>query len=390
MTGTAVRYLLLVDNDGNHNKYYRMVQENDATFRAEYGRVGAKPMLRPYPMSLWDKKYNEKIRKGYVDKTNLYETEAVDSGFAPISDAKTNRLVDALLMAARKYVKKHYTFSCTTQEAIGTARRYISRLSESIRVEEANRLLLELFATIPRRMPNVKDYLAADMSDLPKILERENGLVDAMEGQVVTGTKETAGDGNKTILQAHGLSITPCTAAENDKLKKMLGRDSYKFRQAFCVSNEKTEERYEAWCKKNGATDTDRHLYFHGSITPNYWNILSLGLDPAKAARGMFGYGTYFANKARKSIRYTSLRGTASIRGSLDSGYLALFEVAYKSPMQVYKWEAKHSSLRLKDVAAKNCDAVFAHKGADLVNDEIIVYRKDQMTVRYIIEIANN
>ena len=41
----------------------------------------------------------------------------------------------------------------------------------------------------------------------------------------------------------------------------------------------------------------------------------------------MFGDGIYFANKAQKSIGYSSLRGSYWTNGGSNKGYLALFDV---------------------------------------------------------------
>ena len=56
----------------NNNKYYKMIPRGDY-FDVEYGRVGASCQSRSYPTSQWDKKYNEKIKKGYVDQTHLVQ-----------------------------------------------------------------------------------------------------------------------------------------------------------------------------------------------------------------------------------------------------------------------------------------------------------------------------
>lgn len=32
-------------------------------------------------------------------------------------------------------------------------------------------------------------------------------------------------------------------------------------------------------------------------------------------------------------------------------------------------------------------DAVFAHKGSSLINDEVIIYREEQLTIQYLIEL---
>ena len=49
-----------------------MVPRGDV-FEVEYGRVGATCQHASYSMSQWDKKYKEKIKKGYVDQTHLVQ-----------------------------------------------------------------------------------------------------------------------------------------------------------------------------------------------------------------------------------------------------------------------------------------------------------------------------
>lgn len=38
-------YLVMVEPDENHNKYYQMTQKTTDTFEVRYGRVGAKALL---------------------------------------------------------------------------------------------------------------------------------------------------------------------------------------------------------------------------------------------------------------------------------------------------------------------------------------------------------
>ena len=64
-------YLLMVTRN-NNNKYYKMIPHGDI-FEVEYGRVGATCQHASYSMSQWDKKYKEKIKKGYVDQTHLVQ-----------------------------------------------------------------------------------------------------------------------------------------------------------------------------------------------------------------------------------------------------------------------------------------------------------------------------
>ena len=58
---------LICVTENNNNKFYYMEDLNNGSFKVTYGRVGATETVITYPISLWDKKYNEKIKKGYID-----------------------------------------------------------------------------------------------------------------------------------------------------------------------------------------------------------------------------------------------------------------------------------------------------------------------------------
>ena len=118
----------------------------------------------------------------------------------------------------------------------------------------------------------------------------------------------------------------------------------------------------------------------------NYIGIMSEGLklNPKAPITGkMFGHGLYFAPRAKKSINYTSISGSYWAKGSNDQAFLAVFKVAYKNQKDVMTWEPYMSSLR----NIRPHDALFAHAGTSLVNDEIIVYDEHQVTLQYLIEL---
>lgn len=58
----------LINQQGNHNKYYEMNDNGNSTWTATYGRIGRSSVSHIYNMSEWAKKYSEKLlRKGYTD-----------------------------------------------------------------------------------------------------------------------------------------------------------------------------------------------------------------------------------------------------------------------------------------------------------------------------------
>jgi poly [ADP-ribose] polymerase len=102
----------------------------------------------------------------------------------------------------------------------------------------------------------------------------------------------------------------------------------------------------------------------------------------------MFGDGIYFADKAQKSIGYTSLRGSYWAKGGGDKAYLALFEVHLGNQKEILHHDSSCYSLSDKVLKKEGYDSVFAKGGADLRNNEFIVYKPEQCTITHLVEIS--
>ena len=104
----------------------------------------------------------------------------------------------------------------------------------------------------------------------------------------------------------------------------------------------------------------------------------------------MFGHGVYFADKAQKSIGYTSLRGSYWAAGSSNRAYLAVFNVHTGNWLKSQRhetWMYDLNESKLKNRG--NYDSLFALGGYDLRNNEYIVYNKNQCTIQYLVEIGD-
>ena len=109
----------------------------------------------------------------------------------------------------------------------------------------------------------------------------------------------------------------------------------------------------------------------------------------------MFGYGTYFADKAKKSIGYSSFRGSYWASGNQDVAYLALYNVHLGNWFHVLGRNCQYSrhqswmtSLDYKKLRSYgDYDSLFAEGGADLMNNEYTVYEENQSTISYLVEI---
>jgi poly [ADP-ribose] polymerase len=394
----------MVTATANNNKYYKMIPHGDG-WTAEYGRVGASPQKREYSMSQWNSKYNEKVRKGYVDQSELVEdlivTEKKEKSiYSEIENKAIAEIIDRLQSMARKAISDNYTISSNkvTQAMVDEAQDILTSLIEITDVEEFNKTLIKLFTTIPRRMGYVGDYLAESDKDFGRIIQKEQDLLDVMKGQVVQkqvidedSESECDIQLDETILEKLGLEFEECDAGDVAKIKVALGSISDRFYKAWRVSNLKTKQRFENYVKNNEISEIK--LLFHGSRNENWWSIINSGLvlKPTNAVitGKMFGYGIYYAPKARKSLGYTSLSGSYWAKGDSSSGFMALMEVAYGKPYDVYSFDSKYYSFDYEKLqqTCKGANCLHAHAGSMLQNDEIIVYKEEQCTIKYLIEL---
>lgn len=399
----SVAYLIKVESGRNANKYYRMIPKG-SSFDAEYGRVGSSCQVRSYPMSMWDQKYNEKIRKGYVDRTDLVqdliqkEKPKTDSEYRAIENKVIAEIVDRLQSMAKKAVSDNYTVSANqvTMAMVAKAQEQLAVMAQmnSSPVEDFNKALINLFGIIPRKMGNVNSYIARDVSDYGKILEREQDLLDVMRGQVYVPPAESDTipfDENKekTILEEKGLIFEEVTNDDIAVIKSALGSCADKFCRAWRVTNIETQKKFNEYVKDGVKTK----LLWHGSRNENWWSIVGSGLvlRPTNAVitGKMFGYGIYFATKARKSLGYTSLSGSYWARGSSSFAFMGLYEVAYGKPYDVYSFDSKYHSMNYDSLqrVCPGANCLHAHEGAMLRNDEIIVYQECQTTIKYLVEL---
>lgn len=399
-------YLIMTTAE-NNNKYYNMFPEG-SNFRVEYGRIDVTKTTKTYPISKWDSTISSKLKKGYVDVTDLKKdlVEEISSAnpespYKEIENVAVRAIVEKLQNLACETIQKNYTVkaSAVTQDMVDAAQEIIYELANShFTIEAFNDILLRLFTVIPRKMGNVRDYLANKPEDFARIISNEQDLLDVMRGQIYAKpeveTTESVEKKSQTILEELGLEMEEATDDDVAMIKFLMNESAGKFRKAWKVKNIKTQERFDKFVAENNIKDT--RLLFHGSRSENFWSIIKTGLvlRPTNAVitGKMFGMGCYFSPKCQKSIGYTSLSGSYWVRGNNNVAYMALFEVAYGTPYNVYNFDNKYYNLDYNKLQqfkpCANCLHAHADKGM-LRNDEIVVYKEDQITIRYLIEIGN-
>lgn len=412
----TARYLVKIEPGANNNKWYKVEPHGDS-WTASWGRVGNEGQSKEYPRSQYEKKLTEKIRKGYKDQTELVkdlivesEGEGKEKGTGSILDVDVRKIVERLMAYAKAKVAESYkvTANQTTQAQCDEAQRLLNELAENsgrMSLAQFNQKLVEIFTVIPRRMQHVQDYLA-DEDDrkhgYERIMQREQDTLDSMKSLIVKpGAKkdvkeadEDAAPAGTDFLGDKGLEISQCTDEEIENIKNHLGRTlSPKFKKAWRVTNVKTQKAYDDFCKANKIGKAGQKLYWHGSRNENWWSILQTGLvlRPTNAVitGKMFGYGLYMANKAMKSYGYTSGRGSCWARGNSNTAILAVMQCAEGKAYHTKHHSSEYYSYDWKKLQAAHpgCHSLFAEGGADLRNDEIIVYKQEQVTIKYLVEL---
>lgn len=387
----------------NNNKYYDMVENDDGSISVDYGRVGVTSTKMTYPVGTkkWESLYNAKVKKGYVDQTQLRVVSSTGGAFSSIADKDTSSLVSALTGYAKQSIVDNYTVAveAVTQAQVDRAQDILDHIPSLLRVGVAtkgiNDQLLSLYSVIPRRMKHVQDHLitnghlnVTNLDEARKIVANEQATLDVMRGQVTTGALQVSS--SQTVLQALGIDIAPFGRDDIAVAKEMLGKNAGQFRRGFRVVNTASAERYNA--NLLSAADTHQMKLWHGSRNENWWNILKTGLliRPANAVitGAMFGYGIYAANKAQKSIGYTSLHGSYWARGGSNKAYLGIFQFHLGRMYRTKNHESWMCSLDYRKLQQKGTfDSLYAQGGIDLINDEYIVYQPQQVTIWGIVEI---
>jgi len=387
-----------------------MFDLGNGTLETHWGRVEGSHQVTNYDIYKWDSILRSKLKKGYKDVTHLHANNGNGNGdestTLDIADHQTRNIVELLQSYANRSVKANYTVSSknVTQAQVEEAQEIIDRMVGSAKIGVSttvlNSFLIELFHVIPRKIKKVQwevfDFhridTQSDLDTVNKKIENEQATLDVMRGQVqLHQDQQDAKEEKKDILGEMGLEIKPVKDQnEIDLIKRHLGPNSRQFKRAFEVVCRKTQRSFDSNLQRCRIKSTK--LFWHGSRNENWWSILQSGLvlRPANAITTgkMFGYGLYFADKAQKSIGYTSLRGSYWTSGSSSNGFMALFNVHVGRWLHARRHESWMYSLTDSKLRSRgDYDSLFAEGGIDLRNNEYIVYNENQCTVKYLVEL---
>lgn len=394
----------------NTYKEYKLIPEN-GEITAYYGRMAVqKGMLFgersvTYPLSSYWIKYYEKIGKGYVDRTHLYMPETYEHTSSKETVIKAASKRSALLTASQRLFEKLKTLAKkavsaaqvkvpVNRQIIAATKRNLDKMRDAALKDDPigfNIALLDTISILQRPVATgdgkgVRNMMALSKDDYARIIEREEDLIQAMEGSI-SGKEHTM----KTAEDFDQFKIEVFEASDKQR-KEVLNHlsDSLKgkVRNVYRVIPSEQKAAFENYLSKRNITDIK--MLWHGSRNENWMSIIrnSLQLNPNAIITGkMFGNGIYFAPSSMKSWNYTSFLGTTWANGSSDTAFMGLYAVAYGNPLKVDHWDAFRDYKN--DVVKGNYDSLHAVKGISLRADEIVFYDEAAVLLNYIVEFGS-
>lgn len=360
------------------NKFYEMNEEANGTFTVSYGRVGRASTKRSYPMSKWNSKYNEKIRKGYKDITDLKMSNT------NITSDSGNKAFDEFYKVFKEYtsikVQGTYLVDTATKTQLDKAQSLLNKISNYKSVNSINEKLQELYMIIPRKMDNVRDHLITNLNERNTLVLKEQDALDSMDSQIVTKVSNP--------LKELGIKFKEATNADYDKIIEMTdktntGYNAPTIHKIYSITHPK-EKLFHRYVSKSKNKKTE--LLYHGTRNPNVFSILKSGLliRPSNAtviSGKAYGEGIYTSQNVRKSLNYTGH----------DEDSIFFLQDTHVGNSKIYNgWyrdgkDISRSQMNAEYFKKNGWDSLFVSAGDGLLNEEIIVYNSVQTVTKYLI-----
>ena len=372
--------LMMVSSE-NNNKYYNMSELGDGTFEVRYGRVGGHETVLNYKMYEWNSTYNSKLKKGYKDVTDLFK-ENTDN-----SISFKSKSFESFYKHFDKYSKKsneqNYSIStdAVTSSMLEEAQSNLDRLIQENNIIDANKLLLDIFSILPRKMEKVQNYLANKKTDLDNIIKREQTLLDSLKSSVIT--KTNTGEYIENLLSCELQEVDLEEVIETVNLINNTNKNRERIYKIFKYNSSEKKTNFESFKDQLNTNKTE--FLIHGTRNENIFPILKTGLliRPSNAVYtgSAYGDGIYHSKHATKSLGYTGY--------DLDK-ILLIQEVIIGNSYIYDGWfrESKGISkenMNFNYLKSKGYHSVYVKPGDGLLNSEIIVYHPAQTLTRFVI-----
>jgi poly [ADP-ribose] polymerase len=276
-----------------------------------------------------------------------------------------------------------------TQHAIDESRLLLAEIKQEYHNEtKLKKLTSQYLRFIPHAI-GMKFNVHAIFPNDTTAIEKELNILDSLQASFdasqtpVVKPADAKADKPESVFKVD-LATVPigsavhkmCTDFFNSTNKSMHGYQNLKIANAYKVDINHMSANYDD--KKVG----NHTQVWHGTSEANLLSILKNGLktsppSTAYIAGKMFGNGIYGSQTASKSLGYTMGRWGGS---TSSSGWLFICDFAMGTPYY------PTSTIRNIPAGYHSCWALPGKCG--LANDELIVYRDQQVNIKYLLEIT--
>lgn len=354
-----------------------MRQTDDSFFSVEFGRVGQSPQQTKYPISKWDSIKNSKLRKGYVDVTEL-QSEEIVSDTLLTGNTKIDEMLTYLLSASKVAYASTYSISGTsiTVKQITEAQSILDNITlNQSDLDAMRKLYLRLFTVIPRTMQDVRTSLPNSITEALQMHAKEQSNIDnAGVQQAFTSNNQ------EKLLDKLGVKISESDLTT--EIIEILQGNEKDIKAVFKLEKPETEASYNQWIE--AAKHKKQIVGWHGTDVSNILSIMqsSLRVRPTVIAHGsMLGNAAYFSEEWKKSRNYTY--GTRA--------FMFVFRIHVGNELIANK-RSLIKTYTAAELQQNGYDSVFAPAGVDtgwfkLRYSERTVYNSEQLTPAYLIEV---
>lgn len=420
---------------GNNNKFWEIELHDNSDVITRWGRVSEEGKAQSKPFigageNFFDKKINEKKNKSNPDE-RYTEVRTLDSAsgsgqgkiiqsqnLVEIAKREINSnskdtimLIERLAAANIHNITSQTTMTfnkvtglfetplgIVTADAIVEARDWLSKIGNFVATSDWNNhgfasAINQYMRLIPsdfgRQRVQPKDLFPALDS-----VQKQNDILDSLDGSLQMVLSAPVSDPNTPAPKVPKLFDTTLNLCEDGKVFDKLNKFYNQTRQSIhAASKLNIHKIYEVEiATMNSAYQThgvkvgNVQELWHGTKIGNLLSIIKGGfiIPPSNAGYctgRMFGNGVYFSDQSTKSLNYAMGYAPGQRGGYSYECFMFVNDVAMGR--SYIPTGSSHNLNPLKD----GYDSTFAMAGkSGVINNEMIVYRTNQISPRYLVE----
>jgi poly [ADP-ribose] polymerase len=407
---TTTERLIFTDLVANNNKYWE-AEMNGTLVTTRWGRVGASVgQSKDFALgseaaaqAFFDKKIKEKMKKGYT-KQRTVATDAVAGTVAVAQkvkiehagDKETSQLIDFLvkrnihkiegLTSVRMEAGRLTTpLGPVTAEGLDEAELILGQMAATSKPAELAGLANTYLRIIPRNI-GMRRVDPVDLFGTTEKLRKEQSTIDSLRAVVndLADKAAQATDEAPALFETK-LELVAAGSDEFKRISTMFLKSQNRHHQSAGLQLRRAWRMTIASQDAAFAGDLNPVMeLWHGTKDVNLLSILKNGFIIPRSGSGvqitgrMYGDGVYFSDQSTKALNYAGgfWGGQASQRP-----FMLLNDVAMGKQFMAQR--------PFSGGCPKGYDSTFAKAGSAVRNNEMIVYRLNQIRSKYLCEFGN-